>query len=276
MDLSPPTDAALDSLASLSLDHQSGHEIKGPKDVIMSVEEVVLCYGFLDFPREIRDLIYELMFLSEQPIYPSKDRACVYRYMNMLRTNKQIYSEILPILYGKNIFQLRGQPVFRCPEFLNLLYSQRRQGYLRLPRYPPSQNPLPELCLARHHLRRLHIPSHGILLDRVKHIFSLLKHFPNIEHIQLVYLGKRDLVDMEVINVCRLLKDRLPLLKNITLLKRINFSEAEDLSWTLHRPYYKWMPSSERPAIEHCWISSDFPDLSHYASVVSAPQRIPE
>lgn len=81
---------------------------------------------------------------------------------------------------------------------------------------------------------------------------------------------------MDVINVCRLLKDSRPLIKDVRLLKRFNFGEAEDLSWTLHRPYHKWMPSSERPANEHYWISPDFPDLSQRANVVTAPQRIPE
>lgn len=270
MDLLQATDATLGSLSRLSMEHESG-QLKGFQAVTLSVVEVAQSYGFLDFPREIRDLIYGIMFISEVPIYPSRDRASVVPYMNMLRVNKQIYSETLPFLYGKNTFQIRGHPAYKCPEFLNLLYSQRRQGYLRL---PPSISTL-ELCLARHHLRRLNIPSYGIQLERVKHLFSLLKHFPNLEHIQLVYLGKRDLVDMDVINVCRLLKDRLPLL-NITLLKRINFSDTEDISWTLHRPFYKWMPSSERPTSEHCWISPDFPDLSHHATVVSAPQKIPE
>jgi hypothetical protein len=272
MDLSPPIDLTLGALATLHIVNDQGPEFKGPKDVTTSIDEVIPSYGFLDFPREIRDLIYALMYISEEPIYPSKERASVSSYMNMLQVSKQIYSEILPFLYGKNTFQIRGHPAYKCPEFLNLLYSQRRQGYLRL----PPRTVMPELCLARHHLKRLNIPSHGISLDRVRHIFSLFKHFPNLEHIQVVYLGKRDLVDMDVINVCRLLKDRLPLLRNIILLKRINFGEAEDVSWTLHRPYYKWIPSSERPASEHCWISPDFPDLSHYAPVVSAPQRIPE
>ena len=268
MDLFSATDIPLGSLTLLNMEHGSG---QGLKDAVISVEEFLESNGFLNFPPEIRDLICGIMFISEDPIYPSRDRAAVAPYMNMLRVSKRIYSEILPFLYGKNTFQIRGHPAYKCPEFLNLLYSQRRQGYLRLP--PPPTTP--EVCLARHHLRRLNIPSHGIQLDRVRHLFSLLKHFPNLEHIQLVYLGKRDLVDMDVINVCRLLKDRLPLL-NITLLKRINFSDAEDISWTLHRPYQKWMPSSEKPASEHCWISPDLSDLSHYATKVSAPQKIPE
>jgi hypothetical protein len=275
MDAFSPIDSSVGSLARLRLDHITDDTLAGPKDVTMSIEEVLSSSGFLDFPREIRDLIYALMFISPEPIYPTRDRASVSPYMNILRTNKQIYSEILPFLYGKNTFQLRGHPAYKSPEFLNVLHSQRRRGYLRL----PPANVTNEFCLARHHLKRLNIPSHGISLDRLKHFFSLLKHFPNLEHIQVVYLGKRDLIDMDVINVCRLLKDRLhrlPLLKGITLLKRINYSEAEDISWTVHRPYYKWMPSSERPASEHCWISPDFPDLSHYATIVTAPQRIPE
>jgi hypothetical protein len=272
MDGFHPTDAAVGPLASLSLDHTPDQSLRASKDVSMSIGEVVPSYSFLDFPREIRELIYAIMFISEEPIYPSRDRACVSPYVNMLRTNNQIYAEILPFLYGKNTFQIRGYPAYKCPEFLNLLYSQRRQGYLGL----PARKVGPELCLARHHLKRLKIPSHGISLDGVRHLFSLLKHFPNLEHVQIVYLGKRDLVDMDVINVCRLLKDSRPLLKDITLLRRINFSEAEDLSWTMHRPYYKWMPSSERPTSEHCWSSPDFRDLSQRAKVVSAPQRIPE
>jgi hypothetical protein len=265
MDLSPSTDPTLGSSAGRTMGHES--QING-QAISLST-----CYGFLNIPREIRDLVYGIMFISEEPIYPSRDRASVAPYMNMLRANKQIYSEILPFLYGKNTFQIRGFPAYRCPEFLNLLYSQRRQGLLHL----PLPTPTPELCLARHHLRRLNIPSYGIKLERVKHLFSLMKHFPNLEHIQLVYHGNRftpfDVVDMDVINVCRLLKDRLPLL-NITLLKRITLGKAEDVSWTLSRPFVRWMPSLKRPASEHCWISPDAPYLSHHAIVVSAPQKM--
>ncbi|KAG0646450.1 hypothetical protein D0Z07_7348 [Hyphodiscus hymeniophilus] len=247
------------------MDNDHGQALNG---LIMPME-VTEPHCFLDFPREIRDLIYAMIFISKEPIYPSRDRAPVAPYMSFLRANKQIYTEILPFLYGKNTFQIRGTPAFKSPAFLNFLHSQRQGGYLP---HPPSR---PTICLARHHLRRLNIPSHGIQLDHLRHLFSLMRHFPNLEHIQLVYLGKRGLVDMDVVDVCRLLKDRLPLL-NITLLKRVNFGEAEDISWTLHRPYYKWMPSSEKSATEHWWICPNFPDLDQYAPLVSAPQKIPE
>src|SRR5271156_5108071 len=93
---------ALNSFSHLSLDPG-----KGKEDVTSYIEEVHSSTKFLEMPREIRDHIYSLMFLSDEPIYPSKDRSSISEYLGILRTNHQIYSEAVEVLYGRNTFQIR-------------------------------------------------------------------------------------------------------------------------------------------------------------------------
>jgi hypothetical protein len=256
---------ALNSFSDLSLDLG-----KGKEDVTSYVEEVHSNAKFLEIPREIRDHIYSLMFLSDEPIYPSKDRSSISEYLGILRTNHQIYCEAVEVLYGRNTFQIRGSPARAAPEFLNLLTSQRREGYLH-PSYWTVDTS--KVCLARHFLKRLYFPSYNMRLDRLKHLFSLLNHFPNLEYLRVVY-EKFGLTDMDVVSVCRLLRDRKPHLRNFLLYKRISYSEAEDISWMIwERPYRTWskdLSSSSR----RTWKNQD--GVLREAAVVSAPQITPE
>lgn len=143
---------------------------------VISIDEIPNRKGFLNLPREIRDEIYGLFFLSDEKIvYPSRSRArSISEAINLLRANKQVYSEAVDILYGQNMFQIRGDPAFMAPELLNLLIFQRRKDTLR-----QQTSSLHTPCKARHFLKRLSIPSHGISLDRLKHLFSLLQYFQN-------------------------------------------------------------------------------------------------
>ncbi|KAH7323987.1 hypothetical protein BKA65DRAFT_77944 [Rhexocercosporidium sp. MPI-PUGE-AT-0058] len=139
------------------------------KMITHKVEEISPLEGscFLDLPRELRDAIYSVIFVVDGPLYPNRERARMADYIALLRTNRQIYAEAVEILYGRNTFQIRGTPAWTAPEFLNLLGSQRRDGFLR-----PSQwaIDMSKFCLARHYLKRLYIPSHNINLDRLKHL----------------------------------------------------------------------------------------------------------
>jgi hypothetical protein len=78
-------EAALQPLENIML------HTKGPtdssKDVILKAEKINISIGFLDLQREIRDEIYNLLFLSDGPIYPSKSRADAVKYC--LPSNKQ-------------------------------------------------------------------------------------------------------------------------------------------------------------------------------------------
>jgi hypothetical protein len=256
---------ALNSFSHLSLDPG-----KAKENVTSYVEEVHSNVKFLDIPREIRDHIYCLMFLSDEPIYPSKERSSISEYLGILRANHQIYSEAVETLYGRNTFQIRGSPARAAPEFLNLLTSQRREAYLCPPFWTVDTS---KVCLARHFLKRLYFPSYNIRLDRLKHLFSLLKYFPNLEYLRVVY-ETFGLTDMDVVSVCRLLRDRRPLLKNFLLYKRISYSEAEDISWMIwEKPYRTWSkdPSS---STRRTWKNQD--GVLREAVVVSAPQITPE
>ena len=120
---------ALNSISCLSL-YQKKLMIASSKNVPVRAEKVGSDVNLLHLPREIRDHIFSLLFLSDGPIYPSKDRARISEYLGLLRANRQIYSEVVDILYGRNTFQIRGTPPSKAPELLNVLSSQRRVGYL--------------------------------------------------------------------------------------------------------------------------------------------------
>ncbi|KAH9215879.1 hypothetical protein DL95DRAFT_132343 [Leptodontidium sp. 2 PMI_412] len=266
-------DNALHSVSRLSLE-QKDTPTESSKMMILQVEEVLpVGSHFLNLPREIRDAIYSVMFVVDGPLYPNKERAGMADYIALLRTNRQVYAEAVEILYGRNTFQIRGTPAWTAPELLNLLGSQRRDGFLR-----PSQwaVDMSKLCLARYYLKRLYIPSHNINLDRLKHLISLLKYFPNLEYLRVIYNGSFGVKDMDVVNVCRLFRDRRPLVQNFILCKRIRYSEAEDISWMLWEQRYRnWssVPQEEK-LLPHMWRSQDC--VLRQATVVPAPQTIPE
>jgi hypothetical protein len=265
----------VEDAARLETEHAQILQLEALEGISNEAPVPVSSFPFLDLPAEIRTLVYEFMFVSECPIYPTRFRAGIYPFINLLRANRQIYAEAINTLYGENTFQIRGDPAFRSAEFLHFISEQRRHE--RLPRSSPD---VAKVCLARCNLRRVNIPSHGISIDRLKHLFSLLKNFPKLQHVQVVYLPKRDILDIKIIELCRLFKDmapiRLPELKEVRLLKRISFTEAEDISWTMYRPYYKWAPAPDEPASKHFWINPECPGVVRKAEVVIAPQKIPE
>ena len=267
----PHCDMPFGSKGRLNIDPAKGTG-ECSKDVLLYIK-VQPTSQFLDLPREIRDHIYILMFLSDVPVYPSKDRAGISEYLGVLRTNRQIYSEAVEILYSQNTFQIRGTPGWKAPELLNLLSSQRRNGFLQPSFWAVSTS---KVCLARHYLRKLYFPSHNISLDRLKHLFSLLKYFPNLDYLRVVYNGSLGLKDMDVVSVCRLFRDRRPLLKNFVLCKRIRYTEAEDISWMIsEKPFRNWSKSiSDDNNTPHLWKNQD--GVFRQALVINAPQSIPE
>lgn len=267
MDLSTENDASLESLSL------SSPKLPEDKHVILHVEELeTTAFEFMDLPREIRDCVYSVMFLKDGPLYPSHERAGIAPYLGLLRSNHQVYAEAVGILYGRNTFQIRGTPAWKAPELLNLVAGQRRDSHLLTLLWTFDAN---KSCLGRFCLKKLYFPSHNISLDRLKHLISLLKYFPNLEQLKVIYLGGRGIADMEVINICRLLRDRRPSLKNFTLCKRVAYKEAEDISWMLwEKPYRNWTSIVDDMARKHVWENQD--GVSKKAAVVSAPQSIPE
>jgi hypothetical protein len=230
--------------------------------------------GFLDLPLEIRDEIYSLIFVSIVPVCPSKTRAeSIAEAINLLRANHQVYAEAVEVLYGRNIFQIRGTPGYKAPELLNLLVFQQREDK---PKWPAPQRIPSQTCLARQYLRKISIPSHGISLVRLKQLFSLLKYFPKLEHVQVVYISQDAFRhEQDIFTACRLLRDRLPLIKNFLLYKRINYHEAEDVSWILQeRPYRTWFGLSNEPFEKHMWLNDH--GVKRKAKIVKAPQNLLE
>lgn len=90
--------------------------------------------------------------------------------------------------------------------------------------------------------------------------------------------------DMEIVNICRLLRDRRPLLQSFFLGRRVTYSKAEDISWMiLERPYKKWSAVFDEKVVgveptrsrqSKAWIS-DVGDKRE-AMLVDAPQALPE
>lgn len=262
---------ALDAVESLRIDSP---ERSSSKDIILQVEEVRPLPVFLDLPREIRDHIYCTMFLVDGNMYPSKERAGISEYLGLLRTNHQVYSEVVEVLYGRNTFQIRSTPSQdSTTALLNLLCSQRRDGF----RWTPKGTIIDysTVCLARHALRSLYIPSHNIPFERLKQIFSLLKHFPNLEDLRVVYSGVSWMKDMDVAFYCRLLKDRCPWIRNFVLLRRISYTEAEDISWMMREtPYTNWSVDASDKSLKHMWRNQN--GVRRQAAVVKAPQNLLE
>ena len=243
------------------------------KDVTLHVEEVPHSTEFLDLPREIRDDIYSLMFLVDGYMYPSKERAGISEYLGLLRTNHQIYSEVIQILYGRNKFQLRTFPYQKAPVLLEILCSPTRNGFRRTPR--GLSVTYSKVCLGRHTLKSLYIPSHGIDFERLKSLFSLLKHFPRLEDLRVVYSGVSWIKDMDVAFHCRLLRDRCPWIRNFVLWRRISYLEAEDISWIIRdTPYRNWTIDTSDKSLKHIWKSQD--GVVRTAPVVEAPQSLTE
>jgi hypothetical protein len=255
---------SLATVGSLSLEAAKGHS---SKDVI---EEVQPLLGFVDLPREIRDSIYCIMFLAEGRMYPSRERAGISEYLGLLRTNHQVYAEVVEILYGRNTFQIRSTLARDSPAFLNLLCSQRRDGFRQTPKGTIVD--YSRVCLARHTLKRLYIPSHNIAFERLKHLFSLLKHFPNLEDLRVVYSGVSWMKDMDVAFCCRLLRDRCPWIRNFVLLTRISYAEAEDISWMIReQPYSNWSIDTSDKSLKHMWRNQN--GVLRQAAVVKALQN---
>jgi hypothetical protein len=260
----------LDTVGSLSLEAVN---LASSKDVILQVKEFQPTPGLLDLPREIRDHILCLMFLNDGNVYPSRERAGISEYLGLLRTNHQIYSEAVEILYGRNTFQIRSTPAREAPTLLNLLCSQRRDGFRQGPKGTIVD--YNKVCLARHTMRRLYIPSHNISFERLKHLFSLLKHFPNLNDIRFVYSGVSWMKDMDVVFYCRLLRDRCPWIRNFVLLRRISYAEAEDISWMIgERPYSNWSIDTSDQSLKHMWRNQN--SVLRQAAVVKAPQNLLE
>ncbi|KAK4990706.1 hypothetical protein LTR66_006747, partial [Elasticomyces elasticus] len=76
-------------------------------------------FRFLDLPAELRNLIYELVLISDQPITTNfagsrrdhgSSAAAEYSLMPppLAAVNKQIREEALPIHYGMNVFEFRN------------------------------------------------------------------------------------------------------------------------------------------------------------------------
>jgi hypothetical protein len=244
----------------------------GTKNVILHLEPVKKALGFLDLPREIRDYVYEIMFLKEEPLYPSLERAGIAPYLGFLQTNHQVYAEAIDVLYSRNTLQIRAHPAWKSPELLNLIASQKRDNHLFGLQSTLHNN---KACQARFSLKKLYIPSHNISLDRLKHLISLLKCFPNLTHLKIIYLASTGIADMEVVNICRMLRDRRPLLKNFVLCKRIAYKEAEDISWMLwEMPYNTWTSVMDEKTWTRVWKNQD--GVVRKAEVFNAPQSIPE
>lgn len=81
------------------------------KMMVLQVEEIrPMKSYFLNLPREIRDTIYNVMFVVDEPLYPNRERAGMAAYIALLRTNRQIYAKAVETLYGKNTSQILGTP----------------------------------------------------------------------------------------------------------------------------------------------------------------------
>jgi hypothetical protein len=132
-------------------------------------------FRFMDFPPEIRNIIYASMLEADGPIqvatrkrvneprtpwlaatYPDGEKRVEIRdgcklptSLNILRTSKQILKEAAPVLYGNNSFRFHELGDLRI--FLDRIGSMRP------------------------YVRHLYINSHGWYRSKAKNAFRLLK-----------------------------------------------------------------------------------------------------
>nr|POF22058.1 hypothetical protein CFP56_36145 [Quercus suber] len=69
---------------------------------------VTMALSFFGLPCEIRNMIYELVLLHEEPVGPWTKRNGRQLGINLLGINRTAHREASPIFYGRNRFDLRG------------------------------------------------------------------------------------------------------------------------------------------------------------------------
>lgn len=69
----------------------------------------IVPFRFLDLPVELRTMTYELLLCTESKRICFRDNSLPDEtdlYPSILRVNRQVYSEALPVLYDSNVFEL--------------------------------------------------------------------------------------------------------------------------------------------------------------------------
>jgi hypothetical protein len=234
------------------------------EEVTGQVQEVQPTIRFMDLPTEIRDHIYSFMFVFKDPVSPCRSKNQILDYIGLLQTSRQIYFEAIQMLYGWNTFKTRERPIWTSEEFLNLLICQRRDGDLDLAQAS-------QVCLARYHLKRLYFPSQNMTIHLLHDLFSLLKHFPKLEYLRVVYVGSPRMKDMDVISACRELNQNQRL-KEFVICKRISYTAAEVISWMLDDDAPRsWsrLETVDKDYAPNTWKNQD--GVLHLAEVVAAP-----
>lgn len=175
-------------------------------------ERTVPNMGFLDLPREIRDLIYKLMFFPQhhQPFDPMHPDSCarldISQFTSLLLTNHQIYHESIEILYTYTTFQLHLRSAH---EFMYMLAHQTliQPSDIDTPgctRHEESsrQGGHSSVCVARFYVRRLHIIYRSRSLHRLEQLFALLENFPNLELVRIIQYYKNRDMQNKIFNMC--------------------------------------------------------------------------
>lgn len=90
--------------------------------------------SFLSLPSELRNGIYELLLVDEQPIRPGSLFASLFQphipTVDLLRANKTVHREASSILYGRNLFDF-GHPYLKpISQFLDQI-GINNTGHIR-------------------------------------------------------------------------------------------------------------------------------------------------
>lgn len=120
--------------------------------------------GFMRLPRELRDVIYELTLVAEEPIELTRLKHAeafderMYLCPALLRLSWQVYNETRPVLYGLNTF--RATIAIHCFGTNDFSTSRLLQRGVRP--VVPSTYQHPGLPLVRRVANRLH-PTHDAI-----------------------------------------------------------------------------------------------------------------
>ncbi|CAO2655007.1 Nn.00g117400.m01.CDS01 [Neocucurbitaria sp. VM-36] len=87
--------------------------------------------SFFSLPSELRNTVYELVLLHQEPIYP-----CVYYSQHqkltpeLFRANKAVHREASSLFYSRNSFDLTDRTAESVASFLDQI-GQKNAGYIR-------------------------------------------------------------------------------------------------------------------------------------------------
>jgi len=188
--------------------------------------------GFLSIPRELRDLVYGYILL------PGDGSVALNSVTPLLLTSQQVYAEASELLWSIATFQITIDK--------NLKATQRLSKFIFLQERPKPRSAERLLernrCLGRHQIRSIQLFCYNLWAVELRGVVRLLQYLPALEKLRIsLRESLSSVTDLQIYDVCRSLRHKVPSLKRIKLEIRLNDLEGGsptntkvvDISWML-------------------------------------------